>query len=468
MNKRDAAGLRNIDWPTFSLFLALVAIGWLMIYTVSFSREWNNGEVNFFDTSSGKQTIWMGISALAFAIVFIIDWKFWQTFAYFIYGVAIALLIAVLFLGTEIKGARAWFSFGGSSFQPSEVAKFGTSLAMAAFLSYYRTNLKEYRSQFIAFGLLLLPIALILLQPDAGSAIVFFSFLVVLYREGLSPNYYVTGIFCATMLVLGLVYPPMLIITSLGALSILILANQFKDSRYWVLGTIALIGMAIYAILNGRTWEPMLAVLVAFLALGVVLWNKKKARIVSLLSLALLVGAGLSFAASFAYNALKPHQQDRINVWLKPDKADKRGSLYNLHQSKLAIGSGGFTGKGLFKGTLTKLNYVPEQSTDFIFCTIGEEQGFVGSVGLIVLFALLLIRITNIAERQRSNFSRHYAYCVAGILFIHVFINIGMTMGLLPIIGIPLPFISKGGSSLLGFTVMIAVLLKLDSHRYKI
>ncbi len=468
MNKRDAAGLRNIDWQTFSLFLALVAIGWLMIYTVSFSREWNNGEVNFFDTSSGKQTIWMGLSALAFAIVFMIDWKFWQTFAYLIYGVAIVLLVAVLFLGTEIKGARAWFSFGGFSFQPSEVAKLGTSLAISAFLNYYSTNLKEYRSQFIAFGLMFLPVALILLQPDAGSAIVFFSFLIVLYREGLSPNYYVTGAFCATMLVLGLIYPPLILVASLTALGILILSNQFKDSRYWVLGAIVAIALGVYAIMQGRMLEALVGGLIAFLTLAVILWNQKKARIVSLLSLALIVGASLSFAASFAYNALKPHQQDRINVWLKPDKADKRGSLYNLHQSKLAIGSGGFGGKGLFKGTLTKLNYVPEQSTDFIFCTIGEEQGFIGSMGLIILFSLLLLRITNIAERQRSNFTRHYAYCVAGILFIHIFINIGMTMGLLPIIGIPLPFISKGGSSLLGFTVMIAILLKLDSHRYKI
>jgi len=469
MSRRDTAGLRNIDWQTFSLFLALVAIGWLMIYTVSFSREWNaGGDINFFDTSSGKQTIWVGISAVVFAVVFMIDWKFWQTFSYLIYGIAIVLLIAVLFAGTEIKGARSWFGFGGFSFQPSEVAKFGTCLALSAFLSYYRTNLKELRSQLLALGLLILPIGLILLQPDAGSAIVFFSFLVVLYREGLSPNYYVTGAFCATVLVLGLIFSPLYIVIGLSLLGVLILANQFKDSRYTVLGAIALIGLVGFAIAYERTVEPMAVALLAFAVLGFIQWKNKRGRLVSVLGLAVVVGAGLSFAAGFAYNALKPHQQDRINVWLKPDKADPRGSLYNLHQSKLAIGSGGLTGKGIFKGTLTKLNYVPEQSTDFIFCTVGEEQGFIGSVGLVVLFTLLLIRITNIAERQRSNFSRHYAYGVAGILFIHIFINIGMTMGLLPIIGIPLPFISKGGSSLLGFTVMIAVLLKLDSHRYKI
>lgn len=468
MSKRDTAGLRNIDWQTFSLFLALVAIGWLMVYTVSFSREWSAGDMNFFDTSSGKQTIWMGISAVAFAIIFMIDWKFWQTFAYLFYGIAIMLLVAVLFFGSEIKGARSWFSFGSFSFQPSEVAKLGTALAVSAFLSYYRTNLKELRSQFLAFGIIFFPVALIMLQPDAGSAIVFFSFLVVLYREGLSPNYYVTGAFCATVLILGLIYPTSLIVTGLALISVLILANQFKDSRYWVLGAIGLIGIVAFAIANDRKLEPAIASVATFAVLGGILWYHKKGRIVRLLTLAIVVGTGLSFVANFAYSELKPHQQDRINVWLNPGKADPRGSLYNVTQSKLAIGSGGFTGKGIFKGTLTKLNYVPEQSTDFIFCTVGEEQGFIGSVGLIILFTLLLLRITNIAERQRSPFSRHYAYCIAGILFIHIFINLGMTMGLLPIIGIPLPFISKGGSSLLGFTVMIAILLKLDSHRYKI
>jgi rod shape determining protein RodA len=471
MSKRDTAGLRNVDWQTFSLFLAMVGIGWLMIYTVSYSQESGN-VANFFDTSIGKQTIWIGICAVAFTVIFIIDWKFWQTFAYLIYGIAIVLLIGVLFFGSEIKGARAWFNFGGFSFQPSEVAKFGACLALSAFLSYYRTNLRETRSQLLALGLLALPVALILLQPDMGSAIVFVSFLVVLYREGLSPNYYIIGAFCATILVLGLVFSPPLIVTGLALLAVLILANQFKDNRYSVLAAIALIGGVAYTIAVDTKKEWLLYTLAVALGamalLSAVQWRMKKRRLVSLLFMTLLLGTVLSFAASFAYKALLPHQRDRINVWLKPEAADPRGSLYNLHQSKLAIGSGGLLGKGIFKGTLTKLNYVPEQSTDFIFCTIGEEQGFIGSLGLIILFTLLLLRITYIAERQRSNFSRHYAYCVAGILFLHIFINLGMTMGLLPIIGIPLPFISKGGSSLLGFTVMMAVLLKLDSNRYQI
>lgn len=466
MSKRDTAGLRNIDRATFCIFLALVAVGWLMVYTVSFSREWTV-DVNFFDTSIGKQTIWIGICTVVFAIIFMIEWKFWQMFAYLFYGIAIVLLIAVLFFGSDIKGARAWFNFGGFSFQPAEVAKFATCLALSAFLSNYRTNLDTTRSQMIVLGLLGLPVGLILLQPDAGSAIVFASFLVVLFREGLSPNYYVVGFYSATILVLGLVYLPQSVVIGLLLIGVFVLVSQFKDKRYWLMAAATLSAGVILTFTKEHVTEALIAVAACFSILVVVQWRLKKGRIVSLVMAAVILGTGLSFAASFAYGALKPHQKDRINVWLRPSEADPRGSLYNLYQSKLAIGSGGLAGKGFQKGTLTKLNYVPEQSTDFIFCTIGEEQGFIGSVGLIGLFTLLLIRIVNIAERQRSNFSRHYAYCVAGILFIHVFINLGMTMGLLPIIGIPLPFISKGGSSLLGFTIMMAVLLKLDSNRYK-
>lgn len=467
--RREAIGLRNIDWATFSIFLALVGIGLLMIYAVSFSQE--AGAANFLDTSAGKQALWIGISMVAFAVIFSIDWKFWQTFAYPVYIVGILLLVAVLFFGTTIKGATSWFSFGGASFQPSEVAKFATCLAMSTYLSNFRTNLKTLRSQVIAFGLMFLPMALILLQPDAGSAVVFASFLIVLFREGLSPTYYIVGLFAATVLVLGLVIEPQHIILVLLALVNAALMFYFeKNQRYWWLAAAAVLVGTFFALREPEAEIPALVGAAGILgALSAMHWKRKRGRVVSFMVAAVALGAVLSFAANFAFNnVLKPHQQDRLNVWLQPDKADQRGSLYNLFQSKLAIGSGGLYGKGYLEGTLTKLNYVPEQSTDFIFCTIGEEQGFVGSLGIIVLFLLLLIRITIIAERQRSNFSRNYAYCVAGILFVHIFINIGMTMGLMPIIGIPLPFISKGGSSLLGFTIMIAVLLKLDSNRYHI
>ncbi len=466
-NKRDAAGLRTIDRAAFSMYLAFVAIGWMMIYAVSYSQEAGLG---FFSSSAGKQLIWIGISLSAFAIIFAIDWKFWQTFSYLIYIFAIALLVAVPFLGTEIKGATSWFTFGGFSFQPSEVAKFATCLAISNFLSNYRTDLRNSRSQLISFGLILLPMALILLQPDLGSAVVFLSFLVVLFREGLSPIYYIVGIFATLLLILGLLFDPMYIILTMVTLGIGVLAFQFKDNRrYWLLAAVSTAGGAYYAATEGWGMQALITTVVVMGVLSIAQWLKKRGRIVSLVLSTIVIGAGLAFAANFAFNEiLKPHQQDRLNVWLRPELTSRAGSYYNLWQSKLAIGSGGLQGKGYRNGTLTKLNYVPEQSTDFIFCTIGEEQGFIGSFGIITLFSLFLYRLTIIAERQRSNFSRHYAYCVAGILFVHFFINIGMTMGLVPIIGIPLPFISKGGSSLLGFTIMIAVLLKLDSNRYRI
>ncbi len=465
--------LGHIDWVSFCLFLALTGVGWLMIFSVGYEEFRSMSWSNFFSTDAGKQAIWIGICALLFAVIMLLDWKIWQTFAYPIYGFSLLLLILVLFLGTHIKGATSWFTFGGFSFQPSEIAKFGTALALSGFLSSYSTNLRNGRSQRISFLIILAPIILILAQPDAGSALVFFSFLLVLFREGLSANYYVAGGMMGGLLILGLVYEPLHIALGLLALSSLVLAYNLKDKKrlYWM-GGAAILALGSYFLLkegNVYTLIAFGAVSAALGALSVIQYQQRNGRLVAMLLFFLILGNGISFASHYAFNEiLKPHQQDRINVWLQPDKSDERGSLYNLVQSKTAIGSGGLWGKGFTKGTMTKGNFVPEQSTDFIFCTIGEEQGFIGSFGIVALFLLLLLRITIIAERQRSNFARHYAYCVAGVIFIHFFINIAMTMGLMPIIGIPLPFISKGGSSLMGFTIMMAVMLKLDKHRYRI
>lgn len=460
-------GLKNIDWITFSIYLGLVAIGWLMIYSVGYHEEHHGG---FFSTSAGKQAIWVGIAAFIFLFISLIDWKFWRTFSYLIYAFSLALLVAVLFFGENIKGATSWFTFGGFSFQPSELGKFATALALSNYLSAYDTDLRLLRHQLIAFSLFLLPMGLILLQPDAGSAFVFLSFFIVLFREGLSPTYYVIGIFLATVFLTGLIFGPAVISLSLLLISLAVLAYNFNGRKNrWLGAAVAFAATAIFLVRQGYMLEVLVVSSLAVLAVSIALWRKKRARVVNLLYMAIISGAVISYASDYAFNnILKPHQQDRINVWLQPGKCDPRGSLYNVLQSKMAIGSGGFGGKGFLEGTMTKLNYVPEQSTDFIFCTIGEEQGFIGSFAIISLFFLLLYRITVIAERQRSNFSRHYAYSIAGILFVHFFINIGMTMGLMPIIGIPLPFLSKGGSSLLGFTAMIAVLLKVDSNRYQI
>jgi rod shape determining protein RodA len=442
-----------------------------MVYTVGYEEGYSNDFSEYLTTSSGKQTIWIGISFVVFSLILLIDWKFWQTFAYLIYGFSLALLVAVLFFGMTIKGATSWFSFGSFSFQPAEIAKFGTCLAISSYLSTYSTNLKQLSAQLIAIGLFLAPAFLIILQPDAGSALIFFSFLIVLYREGLHLNYYLIGLFVAVFFIIGLIRETWEIALALTYVGLLVFAMNFKKKANWLFGTI-LFGVVLGYLMYEKEliqWQAVFAAIGAFSILAGMHFLKKKRRLVGLLTTILICGSSIAYLANYAFNnVLKPHQQDRINVWLQPDKCDPRGSLYNVLQSKIAIGSGGLQGKGFLKGTMTKLNYVPEQATDFIFCTVGEEQGFVGSFGIIGLFLLLLIRITILAERQRSNFSRHFAYCVAGIIFIHFVVNIGMTMGLVPIIGIPLPFISKGGSSLLGFTIMLAVLLKLDSNRYRI
>lgn len=455
---------QKIDGTTFSIYLSLIAVGWLMIYTVGLGDE---SELSFIQTTAGKQAIWMGISLIAFFFITLIEWKFWQTFSYLIYGFSILLLILVLLIGSTIKGATSWFSFGPFSFQPSEIAKFGTCLAMANFLSTYNTNIRDFRMLITACGIFLLPMAFILLQPDAGSALVFMSFLILLYREGLSPSYYIVGAFAISMLLLGFIFPIKYIAIGLLWTFTLVLIFNFKNRRWLsLLGTLAFFTVGILFINEDQFEIVAIASLVLFLIAAALIIQSTKSRLPSFLVLAVILGLGLSFTSNYAFNnVLLPHQQDRINVWLRPSVCDPGGNLYHVLQSKMAISSGGLHGKGFTNGTMTKLNYIPEQSTDFIFCTIGEEQGFIGTFGTIALFFLLLYRIIMIAERQRSSFSRRYAYAVAGIIFVHFFINIGMTMGLMPIIGIPLPFISKGGSSLLGFTIMMAVLLKLDSHR---
>jgi len=460
---------RGLDWVTLSLYLCLVVVGWLMIFTVGYEDGYNIDIGDFLSRPVGKQTIWVGISLLAMSMLYLIDWKFLHTFSYLIYAVSIGLLVLVLFLGTKIKGATSWFVFAGFSFQPSELAKLATCLALSSYLSSFSTSMREFRHQSIAFGLFLLPMALILLQPDAGSALVFISFVIVLYRAGLSSNIYIIGFFVTALFILALMYPALNIILGLIFILTLILLAGRKKNAYLLLSFLLpglLLGYLTY-IEQTRNAIGLALSVFAFFAFKE--WNSRNQRLIMLLSAGLIAGSGLVYAASYVFNnVLEKHQQERINVWLNPEKSDPRGSLYNVLQSKMAIGSGGLQGKGFLKGVMTKLDYVPEQSTDFIFCTIGEEQGFLGVFSIMLLFLLLLYRLIIIAERQRSNFSRFYCYGIAGIIFIHFFINIGMTMGLVPIIGIPLPLISRGGSSLLIFSLMIGIVLKLDSNRFRI
>ncbi len=459
---------RGLDWTTFSLYLCLVLVGWLMIFTVGY-EEGYHGINDFLSRPVGKQTIWIGLSFLGMFLLYFIDWKFFQTFSYLFYIIGLVLLILVLFFGKKINGANSWFFLGGISFQPSELAKLGTCLALSSYLSSFSTSMEVFKHQVIAVGLFVVPMFLILLQPDAGSALVFTSFMIVLYRAGLSANIYIIGAFVGTVFILALMFPPLNIILGLTLVMILALSLGFKKKRDPILITLVVAAGTIYLTIIELIQYALPLALIVFAAYSWLEWQNRKERLVMVLLGGLMIGSVLVFTASYAFNnILEKHQQERINVWLNPGKSDPRGALYNVNQSKMAIGSGGAQGKGFLKGVMTKLEYVPEQFTDFIFCTIGEEQGFAGSFSIMVLFFLLLYRLVMIAERQRSNFSRFYCYGIAGILFIHFFINIGMTMGLMPIIGIPLPFISKGGSSLLIFSLMIGLVLKLDSNRFRI
>lgn len=478
--------LFGFDRLTLGLYVALVATGWLMIFAVNYNPE---APYAFLDMGhmAGKQLAFMVFCFLMMFVVMLADWSFWRTLALPFYVIAILLLPGTLLFGREVNGAQAWYHIGGFTFQPSEIAKFGTCLAMAAFLSSPGVDLRQWRDRIISFAIFLTPAVLVLMQSDTGSALVFFSFMLVLYREGLSPILYALGFGTAALVILGLKFdPPAYTAAWLIAIVNYLLISRFREKkRLWWIAFVALISLIIwwYPALNGvLKWQniqlaeeqkhllvlaPQLAL---FLAAFLPNYVKKNSLIQGQLRtwvVLLALSVSLVFAANAFFNLLAPHQQQRIKIWLRPKEtaSEARGAAYNLLHSKMAIGSGGLLGKGTLEGNMTKLKYVPEQSTDFIFCTVGEEQGFLGVIGLLGLFLWLLWRITVLAERQRSNFSRIYAYCVAGIIFVHLVVNVGMTMGLLPIIGIPLPFISAGGSSLIGFTLMIAVLLKLDSNR---
>lgn len=457
---------QRFDWIAFAIFLSLILIGWLMIYAAG--HQIGNPQ-SIFDLSGsfGKQSLFILVSFGIFAAIMVVDWKFWSTFSYPLYGVTLLLLVLVLVIGNTVKGSTSWFSFFGFSLQPSELAKFGTALAMASFLSYHRTSLKRTKHQIIAYGIFFAPIVLILLQPDAGSAIVFTSFIIVLFREGLPPWLPLIVLVIGALFVFSLLFHPLQVVAIILLVTAVIFILNEKKKQPWLIT--ASILFLITAIGFYYRLDPYVTGLNGvFLIITLIKAIRNSAyRQVSIISPVLVFCAGFAFLSNYAFeHVLEPHQQDRINVWLRPSQCDPQGSLYNVLQSKIAIGSGGLEGKGFLQGTMTKLNYVPEQTTDFIFSTIGEEQGFIGSVAIISLFLLLILRVIKIAERARASFIRHYAYSVAGILFIHFFINIGMTMGLVPIIGIPLPFISYGGSSLIGFTLMVSVLLKMDSSRY--
>ncbi len=457
---------RETDWITIILYLILVSVGFLMVYSVGYSKT---PEMLDFSTKHGNQLLWIIISLVIGLFTIILDARFFRIFAYPIYGFAMILLLAVLLFGVEIAGSRSWFDLPGMGrLQPSEFAKFATCLGLAAFLSGFNVSIsRNTKQRWQAIGIIVIPIGLIFLQGDAGSALVFMALFLVLFRAGMPAMLYMIGGVIAALSVLALLFEPLTILAILLLFFSLVYIANFKEKQIWWL--------LAFTVLVTVTWLGFQYDIVQYvlaldgtmlLLLMVIAWQSKRRQLVSLVSGILVLSALYSFSVNYAFNnILEPHQQNRIKVWLKPSEVDRLGAGYNLYQSKRAIGSGGLTGRGFLRGQITQLNYVPEQSTDFIFCTVGEEHGFFGSAVLILLYIGLILRITFIAERQRELFTRYYAYGVASILFFHFFVNVGMTMGVMPIIGIPLPLVSYGGSSLLSFTILLAVLIKLDNTR---
>ncbi len=460
-----------VDWPLLSILLALMAIGWSMIYAVGYGNEgYLMGWTEWLTaTPSGKQTIFVGISMVLLLATLVMDHRVWRNGAFVIYIVTMLMLIGLFVFGNVVNGARSWYGLAGFSLQPSEFAKFGAALAMASFLAAYRGQIRNVGIWLQASAIFILPAFLILLQPDAGSALVFGGLTLVMYRAGLNAQLYVFAFVGGILLVVGLVLPPLQVGLGLFALAAAVLAAQFDRGLLWGLLPLAALGGLIYAqqvLALDLGYYGLGLMCVTFVGLSIYWYTHRKSQLVTALTAVVALGTSIAAVANYLFNnVLAPHQQDRLNVWLQPAKSDPRGSLYNVLQSKMAISSGGWQGKGFLEGTLTKLRYVPEQTTDFIFCTVGEEHGFLGSTIVIGLFVALLLRLVSLAERQRSLFAQYYMYGVAGILFIHFTVNIGMTMGLMPIIGIPLPFISAGGSSLMAFTMILGVALRLDARR---
>ena len=472
MNSRSNNLLANIDWVSILLYLLLVLIGWLNIYAAVYDE--NHSSIFDISQKYGKQLIWIGAAFVLAFLVLLTDSKFFTTFSMVIYGIMIFLLIAVLFFGTETKGARSWFEVGDFRIQPAEFAKFATNLAIAYVMS--RHNFKVMRfSSLLTIGLILaLPSGLIILQNDTGSALVYSSFILVLFREGLHGSILLLCFVAAAIFIMALLYSPftvLLVIIGGTLIAFYYYRHDIRELFQIILfigcgfGLFVLIKWMFNLLISDYYMLLTVYVITSITAIYPIYKRKMKNMITLLLISWLCVGAAPS--VNYAFDHLQPHQQDRINELLGI-RVDPKGTGYNVTQSKIAIGSGGLLGKGFLQGTQTKLNFVPEQSTDFIFCTVGEEWGFVGSTFIIVLLAVFILRIIKLAERQRSSFSRIYGYGVASILFFHVAFNIGMTIGMAPVIGIPLPFFSYGGSSLWSFTILIFIFLRLDANRLQV
>ncbi len=464
----------RIDWITLGAYIVLVFLGWMSIYSATFEE---GQEFRLFNFSSryGRQFLFIIAALIIGLIILVIDSKFWGFFAYPVYGVMIFFLLLVLIIGREINGATSWIILGPISFQPSEFAKFGTILALSKLLSRFNFKIHNFKNILLLAGLIGLPAVLIFAQNDTGSAIVYLALLLVLFREGLTPTFLILGFVAILLFFLTLVFPLLTLISAITLLVVIFVAVVQKNFWYFALGIVIPAAFYLIFMFGLRAIEIELPLsrhllIAGFLTAVVNILIIYKKRLNHLYLIVLVWFGSLIFISSvdFVFNEiLEPHQRSRINVVLGLE-SDPLGKGYNVNQSKIAIGSGGLFGKGFTKGPQTQLDFVPEQSTDFIFCTVGEEWGFVGTTVLVSLFIGFLLRLVFLAERQRSSFSRIFGYGIVSVLFVHFLVNIGMTIGIVPVIGIPLPFFSYGGSSLWGFSLLIFVFLKLDTDRFSI
>lgn len=473
--------IKSVDWLTICIYLCLVILGWFSICGASYDY----GEMDFFsmDTRAGKQLLWIGCSLGLGFVILMLEEKIFDWFAYLFYGAMMLLLLITPFIAEDTKGSYSWIKFGSISLQPAEFAKFATALALAKFINSYQFSMDRLKCSLPVVGIILLPMILIIMQRETGSALVYTTFFLMLYREGMPGSILFAGICAVVYFVIGIRFSYELMqdgCTSVGEFSVLTLIvalsasliYSYCDDRkiFWnVLGYG--LGSSFLAYLFSLYIIPFNVVIFLYVELAVLITAfiilSVRKRMIHYFYIALFAIGSVGFLYSADYmfeEVLEPHQQVRIKDLLGMEE-DLAHAGYNVNQSKIAIGSGGLLGKGFLNGTQTKLKYVPEQDTDFIFCTVGEEQGFLGSSVVLILFMALILRLISLAERQHTRFSRVYGYCTLSIFFFHLFINIGMVLGLTPVIGIPLPFFSYGGSSLWGFTILLFVFLRLDAAR---
>ena len=473
--------LRSLDWWTVGIYIALIVFGWVSVCGASYT--YGDTDIFSLSTRSGMQIVWIGTSLFLGLVLLLLDDRFYDTFSYVIYAILLLLLFLTIFNPHEIKGSRSWLVLGPLRLQPAEFAKFATALAVAKLMGSYGFNIHHWKDFVAACGVVLLPMLFIVAQKETGSALVYLSFFLMFYREGMPGSILFTGVAMVVYFVVGIKFEGVSLLqtpTSLGVFVVILLIQTFtsvmvnvycrnKKLMWYMLGgsfgaTLLALLFSLYVIPFNIIWVQLL---VTVIIVGYLLVEWLRTRLSNYFFILAFAIGSIAFFYSADYvlnNVLEPHQRVRINVLLGLDD-DLSGAGYNVHQSEIAIGSGGLRGKGFLNGTQTKLKFVPEQDTDFIFCTVGEEEGFFGSAGVLILFLLLILRLIHLAERQPFAFGRIYGYCVLSIFLFHVFINVGMVLGLTPVIGIPLPFFSYGGSSLWGFTFLLFIFLRIDAGR---